>query len=499
MLSKYETYTPSGNNLIPVGVEVHVFERGFPKTSIIGLPNALVKESIVRIKSAIINSGLKFPIKKIVINLTPVSMTKSYNVFDLQLALGVMSSVYRLKPTHKCLFSGQLSLTGMVVPSVLDPTLYRVSQKYDKIYVSSETYSKIGAILPSNAVPVSNLNMLLNTLRSSKPIPINHKSPKIKYKKRTKETLSNVSSMEYAKRALEISIAGGHSLVIFGSPGIGKTLLCQSIPKLLPKLNIPELQTVISSHSIENNGVLYEVEEYKRPYIKIDRETTKKDLLGNPVLRRIGLIQAASQGVLYADDFLMYDKRILEYLSKCLTNKPVVKRSSVTNNELTANTPNILFIASANPCTCGYFKNKSKLCTCTPYQVRQYQNKLTEPFRDRIAMFVFINTMPGFSFSSCPTNRDYAYSIEKCRHIQYQRNNEHKTNSNLSFAELRGIVESNTIVTTMLSNNEQLHNISTRREHSIIKVAKTIADLESSPVIKEHHLLESIEYSKFPF
>lgn len=482
----------------PVLVEVHL-SQGLPALTIVGLPEASVRESKDRVRSAILNSGYSFPNRRLTINLAPADLPKDGSRLDLPIALGILAASGQLDPDslQGLEFVGELALNGDLrsVTGVLAIALAIKTDQQSHATLIAPTPNALDASMVQG-VQVLGANSLSQVCRhlnakqqgtDSPDLLTPIQAPKVHTPSYPLD-LSDVKGQHHARRALEICASGGHSLLFKGSPGSGKTLMASRLPSILPDLSADDALTVASIYSVA--GVPYAFGT--RPYRACHHTISAVALAGGGTRPKPGEISLAHHGVLFLDELPEFDRKALEVLRQPLEAKEIIISRANSQVRFPAD---FQFIAAMNPCPCGYHGDTSDRCQCTPKQVKQYQDKLSGPLLDRIDLHIHVPALPLDDLQNAPTGESSA-SV-KARVLQaYQRQLERqgKTNSQLSPSELDSVAVLGDNEKRFLATAGTQLNLSARSYHRVLKVARTIADLAGADVISTAHLAEAISY-----
>lgn len=490
-----------------VTVEVHI-SQGLPALTIVGLPEASVRESKDRVRSAIINSGFEFPNRRITINLAPADLPKDGSRLDLPIAIGILSASGQIDEVLDGFeFVGELALNGDLrgVTGVLAVARMMSSVHHSSSHHLPNTSPSRALFVPKTnaceAVQVKNIMVLgadsltqvcqyLNAIKSDSahhiltPTP----PPTIKTTPTYALDLSDVKGQHHARRALEICAAGGHSILFKGSPGSGKTLMASRLPSILPPLTDEEALEVASIYSVA--GVAYQFGV--RPFRNCHHTMSAVALSGGGSRPKPGEISLANRGVLFLDELPEFDRKTLEVMRQPLESKEIIISRA---NSQVAYPANFQLVAAMNPCPCGYHGDPSNRCACRPEQVKRYQDKLSGPLLDRIDLHIHVPALPIDDLQNAPQGESSAVvrkRVVKARQFALERQG--KANSELSPSEIDRFIPLDDTQKQLLATAQSRLNLSARSYHRVLKVARTIADLAQSEQVGVSHLAEALSY-----
>ncbi len=497
-----------------VEVEVDV-SRGLPCFDIVGLPDTSVREAKDRVRAAIKNSGFDFPIKRITVNLAPADLKKEGPIYDLPIAVGILAATGQL-PLERCglfVYIGELSLNGSLrsIAGVLPNVLAAKGASLSEVIVPVENAGEAALIDGVNVFPAETLAEVAGFLRGENDIiPQKVDVEKLMDNPWNEELdFADVRGQQAAKRALEVTAAGGHNLIMVGSPGSGKTMLARRLPGILPGLTFQESIEVTKIYSLAGllkPGMPLVVH---RPFRAPHHTASTVGLVGGGRIPRPGEVSLAHHGVLFMDEMPEFQKDALEALRQPLEDGLV----TISRINATYTYPaRLMLVGALNPCPCGFNGDKERECSCTPYQVQRYITRLSGPLLDRVDIHIFV---PRLSYEDLSTqeksesSQEIKKRVEKAREIQRERfleSNKDKKgissgnafptycNAHMKSRELRLYCRLNKHAKALMRDAFSSLSLSARSYDKILKVARTIADLAGSEIIEEIHVAEALQY-----
>lgn len=503
MLSSVLSGAINGLDAIPIQVEVDYNPRGMTGFTIVGLPDTAIQESRERVRSAIKNRGLDFPMKRYVVNLAPADIRKEGPAYDLPIAIGILAATEQIpsESLRDALFIGELSLDGTLrhVRGALSLAYLAKEQGISKLYLPESDAAEAALIDGIDVIPVATLGHLvehifqLNVIppfdRTTLKLPVDQSSERL-------VDFQDIKGQEYIKRAMEIVAAGGHHVLMSGPPGAGKTLIARALPGILPSLTPQEALEITRIYSVADMLPTGRVLVKRRPFRSPHHTISQAGLVGGGSIPRPGELSLSHNGVIFLDELGEYGGK-LEILRQPLEDKMITisrARGSVTFPA------NVILVAATNPCPCGYYGDSVRACTCGEAAVRRYQQRISGPMLDRFDIQIDVQRMDHEKLTDTRKGEPSSViqaRVEEARERQRQRYRELpqlRANSDISASEIDQFCVMDESAKTLLSAAIRKLQLSARAYHRILKVSRTIADLANSDTIHTEHVAEAIQY-----
>jgi magnesium chelatase family protein len=503
MLAKTKTCAVVGLDGHMVDVEVDI-SPGLPKFTVVGLPDAAVRESTERVRAAIRNSGTEFPMKRITASLAPSDLPKTGPSYDLPIAAALLASSGQLPHLDPgSLLLGELALDGKLraTQGVLPMVAVGRERGYDTVFVPEENAAEASLVSGMNVIPVDSLESLISHMRGTRSLPMfDPKTGSVKEAPAPRSSrvsdFSDVRGQEHAKRALEVAAAGGHNILMPGPPGSGKTLLARCIPGILPPMNGDESLEVTKIYSVAGllpaGSPLISERPYRAPHYTI----SNAGLVGGGAIPRPGEITLSHRGVLFLDELPEFGHSVLEVLRQPIEDKVV----TISRAQGTVTFPaNFMMVAAMNPCPCGYFGDNERECSCSSSTVSRYQRRISGPMLDRIDLFIDVPRVAYEKLTEPPSgtsSEDVRQRVATAREVQRARFKGAGivANAEMGPVEVWNDCQVEDAARSLLQMAMTQLSLSARSFHRVLKVARTVADLAGSESILTEHLAEALQY-----
>ena len=505
MLTKIKTAGLTGVNGYPVTVETDL-HRGMPVFHIVGLADTTIKEATQRIKPAIMNCSYRFPNERVTVNLVPAAKPKEGSHFDLPIALGVLMLGEESIDIRDTAFLGEISLDGAInaVKGVLPLAICLRRAGIKSIVLPADNAPEASILKDIKILPVKHLTEVVEYIRGERELECYDESkvislPDKRINRATNLDFSQVIGQESVKRAIVIGASGNHGIMMMGGPGCGKTMMAKRIPSILPELNYEEQLELTGIYSVAGLLSKEQATIKERPFRSPHHSITQVGLIGGGNKPKPGELPLAHRGILFLDEFGEFDAKTIDSMRQAVEDGEIRIVRSLEEYTFPSK---VMVVVASNPCKCGYLWDEKKICTCSHKQIDAYRRKLMGPFSDRIDMHIKVNSVDKERLSEIRETQKWESSasmkdkVQMCRGIQKKRyiDTEYNCNGDLDEKGIRSFCELNCEGQQMMIAAYEKLGLSMRGYNKLVKVARTIADLDSSESIRVEDIAEALMY-----
>lgn len=490
-----------GIESVPVEIEINTGERGDLRFILVGLPDTAVKESLDRVCSALQNSGFKLPHSRTTINLSPGHLRKEGPIYDLPIALGLLAATGQLRSEllNRFLIAGELSLSGKILPvrGAVSLAIQAKKQKFHGVILPEKSAQEATLIQEVEIYCAKDLREIVAFLQSGEGLlPLKNEEKKKAEPAAWALNFSDVQGQGRAKRVAEIAVAGGHNLILIGSPGVGKSMIAKRLPSIMSSPTREEYIEILGIHSAAGNFLGDWGHNFERPFRAPHHTISRVGLIGGGVIPRPGEISLSHRGILFLDEIAEFPRQTLEVLRQPLDDGKI----SISRNGGKVTFPcEFILVAAMNPCPCGYMGSPTHQCCCSVKRVQDYRSKISGPLLDRIDLQINVPEISAEALANNSTNETSEQirgRVEKAQLIQAKRFQGMPiyANGKIPDNRLRSFCRLGEAQIQLLQRALTAHALSARTCNKILKISRTIADLEGSENIDSAHLIEALQY-----